>query len=494
MKQMSCAAAAVAPHLEGRAAASHSRLGVVPLVLVLLTAFAGLYAVSMGVSRVLVQSLGVAVLLALGVPLTVGVLRRPETLARPIHVFLLGCIYFLVLDMAFLREVEEFSPETILIAETIIIAFIVATLGTWYLAPLRHTPWTAALKRVDRNLTGNAYFWIALIAFSLEYLRRLFLVGWSFSDLVHELLLSKTGGAFRRDVAGDWRVFLLPAELLFRGVTVFADRAWERGISQVRKLMLLIVVGLQLGTFVLDGTRGTLLTVMVLPLFVRSAQFNRGVNQWLRAFVLASFLLAPVMDLMVGVRGYGWSRVSQVEQVNWNIVEAHRDDNFFWVANLVDFLRQDRGVLAYKGPLGFIEGMKEISWQWLIAPIPRVFWPDKPLATDIGDETKRWNATNSIVGGLLRSGGLTLVIFGGVLFGLWLNLLEPLYQSPKNDGAAIVYAFLLLVTLSAIRSAFPWNTLPLLLTVALIVIAWRAVGFLQRQMSPQPALRSDIWR
>ena len=82
MKEGSCAASAVAPHLEGRSAASHSWLGMIPWVLVLLTAFAGLYAVSMGVSRVLVQSLGVGVLLALGVPLTVGVLRRPETLAR----------------------------------------------------------------------------------------------------------------------------------------------------------------------------------------------------------------------------------------------------------------------------------------------------------------------------------------------------------------------------------------------------------------------------
>ena len=484
MKQVINSAAAVVPLLEGRPSASQARLEVVPLVLILLTAFAGLYTASVGVSRVLVQGLGVGVLLALGVPLAAGVLKRPETLARPIYVFFLGCLYFFVLDMALLREVEEFQPGTILVAETITIAFIVATIGTWYLVPLRRTPWSAVLKRADGTLVGNAYFWIALTAFGLEYMRRIAFVDWSFSDLGHELLLSKTGGAFRRDVAGDWGIFLQPIEVLFLGVTVFADRAWKRGISLLRKLILLIVVILQLGTFVLDGARGSLLMAVMLPLFVRSAQFDRAVGRWLCGFVLASFLLAPMMDVMVGVRRRGWSEISQVEQINWNIVQAHRDDSFFWVVNLVDFLQQGYGVLGHKGPLGFVEGVREIGWLWLIAPVPRVFWPDKPLPTEMGDETRAWYATDSIVGGLLRSGGLTFVIFGGFLFGLWLKLLDPLFQSPKSDGAAIAYAFLLTVTLAMTRSTAPWNVVPLLLTFSLTVIGWRVIRFLRRLSAP----------
>src|SRR5213593_4715180 len=102
--------------------------------------------------------------------------------------------------------------------------------------------------------------------------------------------------------------------------------------------------------------------------------------------------------------------------------------------------------------------MQQLGWLWFITPIPRLFWPDKPLATEMGDETRAWYATDSIVGGLLRSGGLTFVVFGGMLFGLWVKLLEPLYPLPKSDGVAIAYAFLLTVTLTMIRSAAPWNT------------------------------------
>ena len=125
---------------------------------------------------------------------------------------------------------------------------------------------------------------------------------------------------------------------------------------------------------------------------------------------------------------------------------------------------------------------------WLISPVPRVFWPDKPLATEMGDETRDWNASNSIVGGLLASGGVTFVVFGGILFGIWLKLLEPLYLLPKSDGGAATYAFLLVITLSLIRSLAPWNTVPLFLSILLAVVSWRTVTFLRR-FSPNFILR-----
>ncbi len=280
-------------------ASPRPRVGVVVWVLILLTAFAWLTA-SFGASRALVQGFGVCVLLALGLPLVTRVLKRPTEIARPICVFLLGSIYFFGLDMAFLHRVEEFLPETVLIAETVIAVFLITAMGTWCLVSFRRTPLTAVLKRVDGNLTGTAYFWVALIAFSLEYLRRLYFVDWNFLELWHDLLLARTGGAFRRGVVGDWRVFLEPIEMLFLGVAFFADRAWKRGVSRSRKLVLLFAVALQLGTFVLDGNRWSLLMAVMLPLFVRAAQQDRAVGRWLVRLALASFLLAPMMPLMVG--------------------------------------------------------------------------------------------------------------------------------------------------------------------------------------------------
>jgi hypothetical protein len=467
-----------------------SGLGLVPWALVLLVACAGLYDASAGASLVLVQGLGVGILLTLGVPLVIGVVRQPIAIARPIYAFFLGCIYFFVLDMAILREVEEFHPETILVAETIIAIFLIVTVATWHMVSFRRTPLAAVLRRVDGNMSGNVYFWAAVLAFSLEFMRRLYFVGWSLPQLVHDLLLPRGQGAFRRGGAGgDWRIFLQPIEVLFWSVAFFADRAWKRGVSGARKCVLLVIVALQLGTLVLDGVRALLLLAILLPFFVRAVQRDPLVTRWFRGLALASFLLAPLMDTMVKVRGYGWSEISRVEQVHWNMVEAHRDDNFFWVVNLVEILRRDGGILAYKGPFGFIEGVSELGWSWLITPIPRAFWPDKPLATEMGDDTKAWNTTNSITGSLLRSGGVSFVVLGGVLFGIWLSLLDPLYPVPKGDGAAIAYSFLLVITIAGTRSISAWTIEMLLVIFLLVAAGWGGVRAL-RQLSVRLAYRT----
>jgi hypothetical protein len=464
---------------------SRLRLWVIPWVLTLLTAFVWLCAANANVSQILVQGFGLCILLALGLPLVTELSKRPEAIARPIYVFFLGCIYFFVLDMALLREVEEFSPEVVLVADTVVVVFLVTVIGTWCLFPLQHSPLTGILRQADGSLTGNIYFRLAVVAFGLEYLRRLYFVDWSLSSLLNELLLAKVGAAggeraFSRGVAGDWRFVLEPITVFFLGVAFFAERAWKYGISRLKKVVLLIVVMAQLGSYILEGSRRSLLLAVLLSLFVRAAQQDRVVGQWLSRLILATFLLAPLMDTMVKVRGYGWFEISQVEGVSWNIVQAHRDNNFHWVVNLVDFLQRDRGILAYKSPLGFVEGVQELGWLWLIMPIPRVFWPGKPLATEMGDETRPWTASSSIAGTLLRYGGVTFVVFGGILLGLWLRLLEPLFQLPKNDGAAIAYTFLLVFTLVLIRDPAPWSGTATLLIFLLVVIGWAGVRFLQR--------------
>jgi hypothetical protein len=169
-----------------------------------------------------------------------------------------------------------------------------------------------------------------------------------------------------------------------------------------------------------------------------------------------------------------------VERVSWNIVQAHRDDNFFWTVNLVAFLRQDGGVLAYKSPWGFIEGIREVGWLFLTMSVPRVLWPDKPLVIEMGDETRAWYATDSVAGSLLRYGGVPFVVLGGILFGLWVKLLEPLYFLPKGDGAAITYSFLLVITSAGTRAMVQGTMVSFVLILLLVIIGWGIVRTIQR--------------
>src|SRR2546426_3975065 len=128
------------------ASTSGLRSAAIPWALGLLTACVWLCTGTAGASWILVQGFGIGVFLALGTPLAAGLLRRPVEIARPINVFFLGCIYFFVLDMALLREAEEFQPETVLVAETVITLFLATVIGTWCLVPCRRSPLCAVLE------------------------------------------------------------------------------------------------------------------------------------------------------------------------------------------------------------------------------------------------------------------------------------------------------------------------------------------------------------
>jgi len=178
---------------------------------------------------------------------------------------------------------------------------------------------------------------------------------------------------------------------------------------------------------------------------------------------------------MTQVRGVGWAAISDVEHVDWNLTQALGEDDLRWTVRFIAYLEGGSGVLAYKGPLGFIAGLRTVSWQWLINPIPRVLWPEKPEPWKRLEPGRPWYATESTVGDLLRYGGISFVVVGGFLMGFWLSLLEPVYRMPKGDGAAIAYGYLLVATAVMVRSTSPIGAVPPLLTCLIILGLWRLI-------------------
>lgn len=430
----------------------------------------------------LAQMLGVGFLLVIGLATAGSIVRRPATIVRPINVFFLTCIYLLILDTATLREVRLFNPQNVLIAVTLIGVYLAAVLVAY---PFRPLSWSASfrfLRDSDQNLTGSTYFWIAVLIVCSEYFERLYSVGFSVHELLTVMLSAKAihdpraGIAFRRGAAGGWDVVFMPIDSLFFGLTAFVDRAWKRGISRPKKLILLLVTSLVLTTIVLGGAKGALIIAVALPLVIRAAQHDKSSGRWIVALIVVSFLTAPVMDTMTQVRGVGWRAIADVHKASWNAVQAPRDDNFHWLVAFVSYLEERPGVLAYKGPLGFADGIRTLSWEWLVSPVPRVLWPGKPKAWERDELGRPWNASESAVGDLLRYGGVTFVVLGGIMMGLWLGALESVYILEKGDGFAIVYGYLLVFTAGLIRSTDPGAAVTALVSCVLISWIWRLFG------------------
>jgi hypothetical protein len=83
---------------------------------------------------------------------------------------------------------------------------------------------------------------------------------------------------------------------------------------------------------------------------------------------------------------------------------------------------------------------------------------------------------------LLRTGGISFIVVGAILFGLWLSFLEPLYYlRDKGDIGTVGYAFLTLATIYTARAIYPWVAMPLLLMFWIIVFSWKIVIAIRRR-------------
>ena len=123
-------------------------------------------------------------------------------------------------------------------------------------------------------------------------------------------------------------------------------------------------------------------------------------------------LLLVVMQLILEYRDIGYDRMFKGEPKEASFHHLHVDDNFLRLAQTIEFI-PDRYPFVYE---------KMLVWV-LIRPIPRVFWPGKPLdpGFTVSDAVgaKGTSLTCSALGELYMSFGWPAVLLGGWLFGAW---------------------------------------------------------------------------
>jgi len=294
------------------------------------------------------------------------------------------------------------------------------------------------VRHADHNFAGITYFHLAVVIFGLEYLRRLYFEGFSLTRLYADTL-GANDVLFRTVGTGDKWFFLKVLKPLFVSIPLFADRAWKRGISLHHKMLLIVVVPLQLLTLVSDGVRQDLVTALFLPIMVRAAQQERRLMRWIGFAIAITFLLAPILDLMVNVRDFGWGRAADIEpgRIHFVITGAHRDNDLFYLTSLIEYSRETNE--NHSDPASVVKGATELAWLWVTEPIPRVLWPAKPDPRELTNPTRQFYDADSAVGTLFYYGGYGLVILGGGVIGWLLSLLEPLYGHTKSDGSAVCY-------------------------------------------------------
>lgn len=204
-----------------------------------------------------------------------------------------------------------------------------------------------------------------------------------------------------------------------------------------------IAASLVMLAFLAQGGGRRIILVTVGAALIVWIQAQPGMK--VRKFVIVgalSIALVWTMQLMLSMRDQGYDEFVAEGRAN---AYLHVDDNFLRVAQIIQLVpaRHDY-----------------VYWQQiiftLVRPVPRVFWPGKPitpgfdLPTELG--MKEVSLSSSIIGEWYLSFGFVAVIFGGWFHGRLAstaNSLRVLSTAAKNP---IVYAMAVMVLVAGLRS------------------------------------------
>jgi oligosaccharide repeat unit polymerase len=194
-----------------------------------------------------------------------------------------------------------------------------------------------------------------------------------------------------------------------------------------------------------SGERRVLALIVLGPLGY--AFFNtpsKTLRKWAPAFVLLLLGLLWVMQAQVQFRSAGFYDFDATK-VESNLLEMHRDNNFYWFTMAVDTM----------------PSTYEFTHDWIFLqifthPVPRFLWPEKPYST--GFPFVQWedigaSLSISVVGELYISQGVFGIVVGGLIYGWMAKQWDSMRQFiRKGTAAGLIYSLGLTLLLIGVRS------------------------------------------
>jgi hypothetical protein len=401
-------------------------------------------------------------------------ISRPKSIFRAEHIVVLSPIFWLLLDLVQSRyDLLGLDAYDIRVAFTAIACMV----GAVWVSTLSG-PWGVPgflKKAASFQLSDGVLFSTALIAFLLAFLR--FAVPSGF-DL--GLMFSSLGGGrwsapwSRGDLGGadafldhfSYFGFVLPALTV-----VLAQRL---GWTNVRTISI-GCCALIIAAFLAQGGGRRITGVM----------FGSAAILWflgqpkislvaLLGLAVTGVGLLIFLETMLDYRNVGFSSMLSpgahadvLPVAEEDDVLIRVDDNFLRLAQITAVFPEYREYTTWHYAL------------WVISrPIPRLFWPGKPL--DPGFNLPEFlgkdgvSLSSSVIGELYMAGGFIGVFLGGWLYGRLAGALSRLLTEQGTASAMVIYSIGLLALFAGMRSMIE------LVLMSYGILAWAALLNLRR--------------
>jgi hypothetical protein len=399
----------------------------------------------------------------------ISAIRHPKALLRGESLLALAPIYWLLLDL-----LQGVYPLDYVTADEARIAFIGIGLfvGMVWIGAIRRS-WKippVVVRSVSQEFSINTYFGLAVACFLIGMLNFAVACNFNVFEMVHYLGQERWSAPWGRGQLGGWDAFLDHLQyfgyLLPILTVVLARRAGVRNVRTLICIGMSIVMTLFLAQ---SGSRRVIGVVagMALILWVLDQRQLRFKHLLLTVVAVGALLFT--LQIMLEYRNVGLGALVGSTELTMNsrvekrqLLEGQHlrvDDNFYRLCQIIQLIPQSHGYV-YQQYLVYV----------IVRPVPRVFWPGKPvdpgfdLPTALGMEGVSYSY--SVIGELYMSLGLLGIALGGWFYGRIASMASGLLKRCTTQGALVIYSIVVMALFSGMRSILE------LILVSYVVLAW----------------------
>ena len=395
-------------------------------------------------------------------------LRYPKALLRGESLLSLAPIYWLLLDL--LQGVYGLQDITADQVRQAFLAIGIFVVMMW-LGSIRR-PWRipqVVISSVSQEFSINTYFGLAVACFLLGMLNYAVPCNFNVFEMVHYLGQERWAAPWGRGQFGGWDAFLDHLQyfgyLLPVLTVVMVRRAGVRNARTIICIAMSIVIALFLAQ---SGSRRVVGVVGGMALILWVLDQRRLRIKHLLTSLVAIVALLVTLQFMLEYRSVGLSVLVGQGEIQSGRFEKRQvleeqhlrvDDNFYRLCQIIQLIPESYPFVYHKYLVYVI-----------VRPVPRVFWPGKPvdagfdLPTALGVEGVSYSY--SVIGELYMSLGFIGIALGGWFYGRVASMASGLLARCTTQGALVIYSIVVMALFSGMRSILE------LILVSYVVLAW----------------------
>ena len=408
-----------------------------------------------------------AVILSVGILLVpiARAIRRSPTLLNSENLVAFGYMFWLLLDL--IQGAYDLSDAADWAIRDAFIAIGLSAAAMWMGVggrPWKLPKWLAeiASKSMDTRTVAR----MVPVCFLLGMFNFAFAVGFDIPRMFSYLGESRWSAPWGRGQLGGWNSFL--DQMQYFGYVLpsltallIARRGFNVGVwlSVAASGVMLAFLSQGGGRRIIGVTVGAAIIVWI------QAQKDLKVRRLTIAAAAVVGLLAA-MQFMLNIRSLGYQEFAFRGESDYDYL--HVDDNYLRLAQVIEIVPAE---------VPYVEHRQ--IWFTIVRPVPRVFWPGKPvdpgfdLPSIVG--MRGVSLSTSIIGEWYLTYGWIAVIIGGWLHGRLARTVNQLREVEIYRTNPIVYGLAVMVLVSGMRSMQD------LIIMSYALVAWWAANRLTRE-------------